>query len=352
MSKTVSPIKTALCAYGMSGQVFHAPFLKVLDEFSFHGVVERHTKKAAEKYPDVRSYNSIEEMLADPTVELVIVNTPNTTHYGYTKQALLAGKHVVVEKPFTATSEEAKELQQLAEKQQKKLVVFQNRRWDSDFLAIKEVIDQRLLGTLIDAEFRWDRYKPALSYKVHKEIKQPGAGNIYDLGPHLIDQTICLFGKPEKLFAIVQTHRADSEVDDYFDISLLYPNVNVRLKSSLLALEPVPSFVLQGSEGSFLKSRSDIQETVLQEGILPSTPDWGQEPESEWGILHTSHEGKESREKFASPAGHYQSFFQGVYHHIRDNAPSPVPLQDSVLNIQIIEAALQSSRTGQTISLD
>lgn len=335
----------------MSGRVFHAPILHVLKGFSLYGAVERHTAKAAETYPRIRSWPAVEAMLEDPAIELVIVNTPNVTHYDYAMQALSAGKHVVVEKPIAATHAQAQDMAELAKRQDKSLITFQNRRWDSDFLAVKAVVDGKLLGTLIEAEFHFDRYKKALSAKLHKEATAPGTGNLYDLGPHLIDQAICLFGAPEKVFAMVQTHRPGSQVDDYFDISLMYPGHQVRLKSSLLVREPVPAFVLQGTEGSFLKSRSDSQEAMLQQGRLPDTPDWGQEPPSAYGLLHTEEHGSEVRRPFPSPAGSYPSFYEGVYRHLREGAPAPVPLADSLLNMRIIEAALESSRRQSVVAL-
>ncbi|GAA4303208.1 Gfo/Idh/MocA family oxidoreductase [Compostibacter hankyongensis] len=336
----------------MSGQVFHAPFLNLLDEFDFRAVVERHDPKAAERYPGVRSYKSVSEMLKDPELELVIINTPNVTHYEYAREALLAGKHVVVEKPFTATVSQARELMDLAQKQQRSLIVFQNRRWDSDFQAVKQVVEKHLLGDLIEAEFHYDRYQPGLSYKKHKEIAQAGTGTLHDLGPHIIDQAICLFGKPEKVFARIQTNRPEASVNDYLNIVLLYPSLTVTLKSSLLVREPIPAFVLHGVRGSFLKSRSDIQEVTLQGGKQPTHTGWGEEPAAEAGLLHImTEDGKEIRERFPSPAGCYQEFFKGVYRHIRNGQPSPVALQDALLNMRIIDAALESSREQQVISL-
>ncbi|GAA0240724.1 Gfo/Idh/MocA family oxidoreductase [Rhodanobacter caeni] len=352
MAENKRPIVTGLCAFGMSGRMFQAPFLHAMDEFSLHAVVERHTKRVASTYPDIRSYDSIETMLADPAIELVVVNTPNVDHFDHVRMALLAGKHVVVEKPFSVTSAQAAEMVELAARQQRKLVAFQNRRWDSDFLAVREVVEKGLLGQLIEAEFHYDRYEKNLSAKAHKEVAHPGTGVIYDLGPHLIDQAICLFGKPDSVFAVLQTHRPGSVVNDYFDLTLLYGTFTVRLKSSLLALEPVPAFVLHGTEGSFLKSRADVQADMLDQGISPNVADWGREPEAEYGILHTRTQGKDERRRYPSPAGRYQSFFDGVYRHLREGAPAPVALADTLINVRIIEAALQSSRTQSVVALD
>jgi len=352
MAENKRPIVTGLCAFGMSGRMFQAPFLHAMDEFSLHAVVERHAKRVADTYPDIRSYGSIESMLADPAIELVVVNTPNVDHFEHVRMALLAGKHVVVEKPFSVTSAQAAEMVELAARQDRKLVAFQNRRWDSDFLAVRQVVDEGLLGQLIEAEFHYDRYEKNLSAKTHKEIAQLGTGVIYDLGPHLIDQAICLFGKPERVFAVLRTHRPGSLVNDYFDLTLLYGTFTVRLKSSLLALEPVPAFVLHGTDGSFLKSRADVQADMLDQGVSPNVADWGREPTAEQGIVHTCVDGHDERRRFPTPAGSYQSFFAGVHRHVREGAPAPVALADTLLNVRIIEAALESSRTQAVVTLD
>jgi len=346
------PIQTGLCAYGMSGQIFHAPFLSCMEEFDFVAVTERHTKKAGARYPQVTSYASVDEMLNNPELELIIVNTPNVTHFEYAKNALLAGKHVVVEKPFAATDEEAKILVTLAKEQSKSLMVYQNRRWDSDFKIVKKVIEEKKLGSLIEANIHYDRYKMEPSAKKHKEKADPGVGLIYDLGPHIIDQAIALFGKPKAVFARVQHHRPESLVDDYFSIQLLYPNFNCTLKSSLLVREQGPGYILHGTEGSFLKSRSNFQEDRLKEGISPCNSDWGEEPEEDKGLLHTTQEGETIRQYISSPKGDYKGFYKAVYQHIREGQPFPIPLSDVLLNMRIIEAAIKSQENKMVVNLD
>src|SRR5688572_28781733 len=197
----MTPIKTALCSFGMSGKVFHAPFIDAHTDFQLYGVVERTKQLAKQKYPRVIIFRSLEEMLADDAVELVIVNTPNATHYDYTKKALEAGKHVVVEKPFTTEVHEGEELIALAAEKNRVLSVYQNRRWDSDFMTVKRVINDGLLGEVVEAEIHFGRYKEELSPKLHKETPGPGAGILYELGSHLIDQALQLFGMPQAIFA-------------------------------------------------------------------------------------------------------------------------------------------------------
>ena len=219
----MQPINTALCSFGMSGWVFHAPFIAADPHFKLYAVWERSKNLAEQKYPGIKTYRTLEDMLADNAVELVIVNTPNVTHYEYAKKALLAGKHVVVEKPFTVTVAEAQELIELAQHQNKKISVYQNRRYDSDYRTIKKVLDEKLLGKLVEAEFHFDRYNEELSPKQHKEIPQQGTGILYDLGSHLIDQALQLFGMPDSVFADIRVVRPISKVDDYFDLLLYYP---------------------------------------------------------------------------------------------------------------------------------
>lgn len=352
MAENNRVIRTGLCAFGMSGRLFHAPFLSCIEGFEFSAVVERHDSKAQECYPGVRTYDSVEAMLGDDALDLVVVNTPNVTHHTYVKKALMAGRHVVVEKPFTATSRQAEELIRLAGERNRFLCVFQNRRWDSDFLTVKEVIGKKLLGTLIEAEIRYERYRIELNdQKKHKEKPEEGVGLLYDLGPHVIDEAVVLFGKPDAVSAIVQRHRPGSLVDDYFDIRLLYPDFTCTLKSSLLVRENLPGYVLHGTLGSFLKSRADVQEAKLLEGASPCTPGWGEEPRSEWGLLHTEKDGREIREKYPSLPGDYRQFFLGLHASLTQAAPAPVPLADSLLNIQIIEAALVAGRENRVVAL-
>lgn len=342
---------TGLCAYGMSGKVFHAPLIHCHAGFQLTGVVERHQKTAKKRFINIRSFDSAEDMLNDRDINLVVVNTPNTTHFDLVRQALLAGKHVIVEKPFTSTVQQAEELIALAERQKKFLVVFQNRRWDSDFLAVQQVVQEGSLGRIIEAEFHYDRYRMELSQKQHKEIAGPGVGNIYDLGPHLVDQAIALFGKPTGVSGIVRTNRKDSKVDDFFAITLLYPGLTVTLKSSLLVREPIPAYVLHGTLGSFLKPRGDVQEAKLQDEGLPLEESWGKERAASRGLLNTVLNGRPTREKIVSPNGNYLHFYSGVYNAIVHGDPSPVPLQDSLLNMRIIEAALISNRELRVVEV-
>ena len=348
----MQPIKTALCSFGMSGRVFHAPFIHLHEGFELYAVFERTKNLAAEKYPGIKTFRSLEEMLADEAIELVIVNTPNYTHFDYAKQALLAGKHVVVEKPFTNTVSEAEELIALSAKQNKKLSVYQNRRWDSDFKTVQKVVQQKLLGEMVEAEIHFDRYNENLSPKLHKETPGPGAGILYDLGPHLIDQALQLFGMPEALFADTTNLRPISRVDDYLELILFYNNLRVRLKSGYLVRELLAGYIFHGTKGSFIKPRADVQEADLQKGKDLTDADWGTEPEEGKGLLHTDKDGQNIiREYISSEKGNYMSFYNGVYEALRKDKPVPVTAEEGLNVIRIIEAAFKSVAEKRIVDL-
>lgn len=344
-------INTALCSFGLSGKVFHAPMLHVNPRFNFYGLWERTKNLAQEKYPGTKTFRTLNEMLADTAIELVIVNTPSYTHFGFAKEALLANKHVIVEKPFTATVAEAQELIQLAKQQNKKLSVFQNRRYDSDFKTVKKILTERWLGEIIEAEFHYDRYNVALSAKAHKETPGPAVGCLYDLGSHLIDQALQLFGMPQSVFASIFITRPDSKVDDYFDLKLFYPSQRVTLKSSYYVREPLPGYILHATKGSFIKTRADVQETLLQAGHVPDGDDWGREAETEKGLLHTEKDGKIIKKHIDSLHGNYGEYYDEIYNAIVEHGNVPVSAEDGMRVIKIIEAAYQSNKEKRVIDL-
>lgn len=344
-------INAALCSFGMSGWVFHAPFLTTHPGFNFYGVWERSKDLARQRYPAVKVFRSLEEMLADESIDLVIVNTPNATHYDYCRAALLAGKHVICEKPFTVTVAEADELIALAQQQYKLISVFHNRRYDSDYKTIKHVLDQQLLGNIVEAEFHFDRYKEELSPKLHKETAARGVGAMYDLGSHLIDQALQLFGWPQALFADITAMRPISQVDDYFEILLYYPRSRVRLKGSYQVREALPGYIIHGSKGSFIKPKTDVQEMQLQSGILPTDAAYGVEPATEKGLLHTEKDGKITREYIDSFKGNYSEYYEAIYQAVLHHKPLPVAAEEGRDVIRILEAALRSAELQSRIDL-
>jgi predicted dehydrogenase len=342
-------INTALLSFGMSGRVFHGPFLQLHPGFTLVGAWERSKNVIKDFYPDAKSYKTLEDLLADETVELVIVNTPNYSHYEYAKKALLAGKHVIVEKPFTSTVKEAEELIAIAQQQGKQISVYQNRRWDSDFKTVKKVVSEGLLGEIVEAEIHFDRFNPILSPKQHKEIPGPGTGIVHDLGSHIIDQALQLFGEPEAIFADLRSIRPSSQIVDYMDILLYYQNLRVRLKSGYFVKEPLPGFILYGRNGSFLKHRADVQETDLQAGRKPDANDWGQEPSLAEGLLHVVKDGAEIRQHLPTLKGNYIDYFNGVYEALANNKLLPVTAEEGLLVMRVIEAAYESNEQRRVI---
>jgi scyllo-inositol 2-dehydrogenase (NADP+) len=344
-------INTALCSFGMSGWVFHAPFIDIDPLFCLYAVWERSKNRAQERYPGIKTFRTLEEMLADEKLELVVVNTPNYTHFDFAKKALLANKHVVVEKPFSVTVAEGQVLIALAAKQNKMISVYQNRRYDSDYKIVKEVLQKGWLGNIIETEIHYDRYKEALSPKLHKETPGPGTGCLYDLGSHLIDQALQLFGMPQSIFADIAIMRPISKVDDYFELLLYYASHRVRLKSNYQVREALPGYILHGSKGSFIKHKTDTQEALLQSGALPGSADWGKEPDNEKGLLHTEKGGTIIREYITSPNGNYGEYYQGIYNAITEGQPVPVSAEEGLDVIKIIEAAFKSNQERRVVEL-
>lgn len=345
------PINTALCSFGMSGWVFHAPFITANPHFNLYGVWERSKNKAAEAYPGIKTFRTLEELLADTNIELVVVNTPSVTHYEYTKQVLNAGKNCIVEKPFTATVAQAAELIALAKEKKLLLSVYQNRRYDSDFKTVKKVLDEGLLGKIVEAEIHYDRFVPELSYKVHKETPTAAVGALYDLGSHLIDQALQFFGMPVSVFADMRNNRPGSQVDDYFNLILFYPEYRAILKCSYFVREAMPGYQLHGTKGSFIKHKTDVQETDLQANKKPGGDDWGAEPAAQQGLLHTEKDGRVIKEQIPSLRGNYGEYYEGIFNALRHGAASPVSAEDGLKVIQVIEAAIKSNQEKRVIQL-
>ncbi|TFF40127.1 Gfo/Idh/MocA family oxidoreductase [Mucilaginibacter psychrotolerans] len=335
------PIVTGLMAYGMSGRIFHAPFIHSNPGFTLKGIVERSQKKAAAVYTDIVSYNSIDELLADEEVELIIVNTPNNLHLEHAIAAMRAGKHVLVEKPAAATAAQVKELFDVGRETGKHVMVYQNRRYDSGFISTKSIIESGRLGTLQEVIFRLDRYKMQINVKAFKETKEtPANGLVYDLGAHLVDNAIALFGRPLSFHKTTGIYREGSEVPDYFHFHLLYPNqLNVFLTSGLLIAEEQPGFIVNGTLGSFVKARTDVQEGQLDKGMMPTDEGYGLEPAGSEGKLVTIDEdNRKIVEKVASDKGDYMQIFDAVYHTIRNNALFPVTEEHIAWQLELLEA--------------
>lgn len=352
MFKEGSIIKTGICSFGMSGKLFHAPFIENHPGFELAAIVERNKNDSRDRYPRSKLYRSIDEMLADDSLQLIIVNTPTHLHFENARTALEAGKNIVVEKPFTVTVKEAEELVQISESKKLSISIYQNRRYDGDYQAVKDVIKKKLLGDLKEVEIRYDRYRPVPAGKPHKEGDLPGAGIIYDLSPHLVDQALQLFGWPLALFADVWKMRDEVKAKDYFEMLFYYPAMRVRLKATCIARETVPAYLLHGMKGSFLQQRSDLQETLLNAGAIPSIESWCPPPAQPDGILHTEINGEVIHSHLTSTPGNYMGYYDDLYKAFTGNAANPVPADDGIKTIRIIEAALQSSTEGRVIYLN
>ncbi|MEI7026851.1 Gfo/Idh/MocA family oxidoreductase [Paenibacillus sp. y28] len=342
-------LKVGLIGFGLGGKVFHAPMITAVPGLKLAKVVERRGKSSQELYPDVEVVTSIEELLVAPEIEVVVVATPSTYHYEAAKAALLAGKHVVVEKPFTTTTEEAGELIALAREKGLHLFPYQNRRWDGDFLTVRRILEQGIIGRLVEYEARWDRYTPQLQSSPWKELDAPGTGLLYDLGAHLIDQALCLFGRPQTVTGDLRSLRDGGQAVDYFDVTLGYEHVKVSLKSSRLARIQAPRFTLHGTLGSYIKYGIDPQEEMLKQGLTPLSPGWALEPEAGWGMLHTEKEGLGFQGKVATVTGGYEHFYQNVYDVIVHGTEQAVKAEEARDLIRVVELAYASRTSGTKV---
>ena len=351
MNEITAPITVGLASYGMSGLVFHAPLVSSNPGFKLQTVLERSANKSQQRYPAVKVVKTFEELLQDDSLELLVINTPNALHLPMAQQALEAGKHVILEKPFTVTSQDAQTLINIAQANNRVLSVFQNRRWDGDFLTVQQVINQNLLGKLVDYEAHFDRYRNYIEANTWKEEAGPGSGILYNLGSHMIDQALVLFGKPTAVTAELGIQRPAGQVNDYYHITLHYPSLRATLKSSYLVREPGPRYILHGTEGSFLKYGIDPQEEALKAGKLPTEPNWGTEEKSEWGTINTQLNGLHLQGTIETLPGTYQEYYKSIYAAIREGKDLAVKPEEAMLGIKIIEAAQQSNEEKRTVTL-
>lgn len=344
-------IITGLASYGMSGSVFHAPFLDVHPGFELHTIVERSKDLARTRYPHVKIVRSFEALLAIPEIQLVVVNTPDTTHYDYVKQALLAGKHVVVEKPFVFDVNQGEELVKLARERGLLLAVYQNRRWDGDFLTVKQILESGVLGRVVEFQSAFQRYRNFIQTGTWKEKANQQVGITYNLGSHMIDQAVQLFGMPQAVYADIDRLRDGSEVDDYYFIKLIYPQLKVLLRAGYLMREETPRYYLHGTEGSYVKHGLDPQEECLKQGAIPTGAAWGKEAEAAWGTLNTTVSGLHYRGKVETLPGNYMAFYDDIHRSITDNRKPLTDAEEVLQVIRIIQASFESARTEEVVRL-
>jgi len=334
-------INTGILSFGMSGRVFHAPFIHSNPHFSLSAVVERTKKTAHEIYTNIKSYDSVAHLLADDSIELVIVNTPNHTHFQFASEALLAGKHVLLEKPAVENLEQLAQLSMLSEQTGKKLFFYQNRRFDSHFMLVKSIIEGGHLGKLTEVHIRFDRYKMELGQKDFKENSQyASSGLVYDLGPHVIDQAISLFGKPLKANKTTAINREGSQVPDYFHYQLQYGgNLQVFLTANLLVVDPQTAFVVHGTKGSFTKNMADVQEEQLIAGMQPSDNLYGFEQKGNEGKLVTiASDGTKETRLIPAEKGDYSLLFNAIYDNLRNDIAYPITLDHIKWQIELLQA--------------
>jgi scyllo-inositol 2-dehydrogenase (NADP+) len=344
------PISTAVLSYGMSGRVFHCPLIAACPGFSLNGIVRRNGE-AVSRYPNARIYESVDEAIQDSNIELIVVNIPNEFHFDFTSKALLAGKHVIVEKPFTVISSEAEKLIRLAKEQNRILTVFQNRRWDGDFLTAKKVVEEKRLGKIVEFEAHYDRFRNYVQANTWKEEDGPGSGILYNLGSHMIDQAVHLFGLPGLIDARMGIQRTGGKVNDFYDIRMEYAGMLVILKSSYLVREPGPRYVIHGEHGSFVKYGLDPQEQALADGKTPGGEEWGREPKEWWGKLNTEVNGGHYDGPLETIPGNYLAFYQNVFDAVRKKLPLAVKHEESLAVIKIIEACIESNQLKKAIPI-
>lgn len=345
-------LNVALCSYGMSGKVFHAPLISAEPCLHLHTILQRGEPSAIMQYPQVHIAKTFEEIIANPQIDLVVVNTPNELHYPMTQAALRAGKHVVVEKPFTLSVAEGKELIALAQQQQKVLSVFQNKRLESDHLDTKKIIDSGLLGRIVEVEWHYDRYRTNITHKKWKEDKLPGSGTWFDLGIHMLDSMLCLFGKPQAVYADMRSLRRAEGATDYFNVCFHYADMRVLLRSNTYVSEKGATVTIHGDKGSFLKFGQDVQEAQLMRGTLPGMQGWAQPGEDNYAVVH-HHNGVETkREISAGQRGCYEQYYQNICAAIQGAAPLAFLPGQSLLGVELLLAAEQSAATGTLIQLD
>ncbi len=345
-------INAGLIGYGMAGRIFHAPFLNVVPGFNLSKICTNNPdsiKLANERYPQATVVSKPEDIFQDENINLVFVLTPNETHYELTKQGLLANKHVVVDKPFTATTTQAEELIEISKKTGKILSVYQNRRYTSDYKTVKKLLEAGTLGKIVEFTSCFDRYVPGLRPKKWKEEAREACGVLYDLGSHLIDQTLQLFGMPVEVTANIRYQRENTLIDDYFMLTLQYPEMTIYLHSGMLVKSPGPVFAIHGTNGSFIKYGLDVQEGHLDEGRIPVGIDWGKEPQSMWGTLSTYINGLPVTAAVESEKGNYTEYFENLRDAIWGKASLAVNPTDSRNVIKIIELAFQSTKEKRTI---
>jgi scyllo-inositol 2-dehydrogenase (NADP+) len=344
-------VRVGIIGFGLAGQAFHAAVIQGVAGMELACILERHGSRARETYPSVRVARTLDEMLSDKTIRLCVVATPNDSHFELTKTCLLAGRDVVVDKPFTPTMAEAQALVHLAAERGRLLTVYQDRRWDGVFRTVRKLVDAGTLGNIVEYETRFDRFRLEAKPNAWRErADQPAAGVLWDLGPHLIDQALVLFGEPQTITASALCQRPTSQVDDAFDVCMVYPRLRAMLKARIIAYAPGPHLLIHGTKGSFLKYGMDPQEEPLRSGNFPRgtnwPAEWGEEPESSWGTLSLV---GQPPAKIKTERGDYRGFYANVRDAIEKGAPLDVSPEQALRVMRALLLAHKSSREARTV---
>ncbi len=343
-------INVGLIGFGLAGRSFHAPVISAVPGMRLAAILQRKGDEAASAYPQAKIVRSLDELLTIPDLQLIVIATPNDTHAPFARAALAAGCNVVVDKPFTTSYEEAVDLVKFAEKFGKLLTVYQNRRYDGDFQAIRQLLGEGTLGRVVRFETNYDRFRPNLKPNAWREKPGSGAGILFDIGPHLIDHAMILFGKPEAITADVRIEREGGLADDGFDIMFHYPkSMRAVLSSNILAAVSRPRFLLFGTKGAFLKQTVDPQENNLRFGKIPKEGPWGAEPEENWGLLTLSDGTNTTQRRIPSGTGDYRDYYANVRDVIEGKAQPFVPLPYALNVMNALELCRESSDARRTV---
>ncbi len=333
-------LNVALIGYGYVGKTFHAPLIAATPGLELHTVVSSDAAKVAADFPDVRVVAELDTALADPAIDLVVIATPNALHAPQALAAFAAGKSVVVDKPFALDAAQAREMADAAKAAGKLLAVFHNRRWDSDFLTLQRLIAEDGLGQVVQYESHFDRFRPQVRDR-WRERAGPGSGAWMDLGPHLLDQALVLFGAPLGVSADIGVQREGAGADDYFHVVLRYPTLRAILHGSLLTAASDLRLAVHGTKASYLKHGLDPQEAQLKAGMTPGAPGWGRD--SRHGVLVTVEDDIQIRADVRPEVLGYRAFYAGVREAILHDAPSPVPVEEALQVMDLLELAQRAS---------
>ena len=344
-------VRVGVIGFGLAGQAFHAPVIAGVQGMELACILERRGSLAQQKYPGVRVARTLDELLSDKTIQLCVVATPNESHFDLTKACLESGRDVVVDKPFAPTMAECMELVRLAAQRGRLITVYHDRRYDGDFHTIRKLVESGTLGAVAEFESRFDRFRLEAKANAWRErADQPGAGVLFDLGPHLIDQALILFGEPQSIWASAFCQRESSQVDDAFDVCLEYPRLRAMLRARIVAFAPGPHYLIHGTQGSFFKYGMDPQEERLRGEKCPQGTDWGadwgEDQEQLWGTL--SLVGKPST-RVKTERGDYRAFYANVRDAIEKGTALEVTPEQSLRAMRALLLAHKSSREGRRV---